>query len=460
MASISRVLSRIKDELHELLPAGDIERLCRDIKYNYRRRKLDPVVTIHLFIQQVLHCNTAITHLPHLSDVKFDPSAYCTARKRLPLKVFQELLKHIGAAVRDHPARGLWIGHRVCLVDGSSSSMPDTPGLQAEFGQSGKQAPGCGFPITKLLGVFDAQTGMILDLLADKFRTHEMSRVSGLHGWLSAGDVLVGDRGFCSYAHLAALVRLGIHGVFRLHQRYIVEFKTRPNRLTGRKRKKREKEKRARGKKARRGRTRSRLVKVVGEQDQIVEWAKPRKKPGWMSQAEFDALPETITVRELRYRICEAGTRTKVVTLVTTLLDAKTYTRAELSKLYKLRWQVEQDWRDMKTTLGMEVLKCKSVDGVRKEMIVYAVVYNLVCLVRARAAEKQETPADRISFIDVLRWLQTAQPWEEIPKFVVNPLRPNRHEPRVIKRRPKQYDLMKKPRAEYKKTLVSPRKAA
>jgi len=344
-------------------------------------------------------------------------------------------------------------GHRLVLVDGSGCSMPDTPVLQEQYGQPGGQKPGCGFPVAKLLGLFDASSGMILDLLDEPLRTHEMSKISSLLPLLMNGDVLVGDRGFCSYPHLALLLERGAQGVFRLHQRYIVEFRPKSRARSRARRRERWRRRRAKG------RTASRFLRWLGECDQVVQWYKPTQRPSWMSRVEFDALPETIEVRELRFRVSDTGCRTKLVTLVTTLLDGRRYTKAKLARLYKLRWSVEQDLRNLKQTLRMDVLKCKTVEGVRKEMAVFALVYNLVCLVRARAAEQQNVEPRRVSFVDVLRWMQLAEPGIALPRFVVNPLRPGRHEPRVVKRRPKEYDRMSKPRAEYKKALESRRKA-
>ena len=176
------------------------------------------------------------------------------------------------------------------------------------------------------------------------------------------------------------------------------------------------------------------------------------------NRAPFDALPPTVTLRELRFAVKDRGCRTKVVTLVTTLVDGRRYTKAKLARLYKLRWSVEQDLKSLKQTLRMDVLKCRSAEGVRKELAAFALVYNLVCLVRRRGAEQQELEPRRVSFVDVLRWMQVATPGDEIPRFLVNPPRPGRHEPRVVKRRPKKYTLLNRPRAQYTKPRESPAK--
>ena len=158
-------------------------------------------------------------------------------------------------------------------------------------------------------------------------------------------------------------------------------------------------------------------------------------------------------MRELRYTIHEKGFRTKQITLVTTLLDAEIYTLPGLADLFRQRWQIETNFGHLKTTMKMDVLKCKTVEGVLKELHVFALIYNLVRQVMLEAASRQGVDVQRISFIDALRWLQTAQPGDELPKLVVNPYRPNRLEPRVRKRRPKQYPLMTKPRRQLKKEL-------
>jgi hypothetical protein len=439
MASISRALQRIKRDLHQLIPAEVIERICRDLDYRYRKRKLDPLTTIHLFVQQVLNGNTAVTELPILSGLEFDESSYCDARARLPLQVLQKLLRHTADALRNKlNGRGLWEGHRVWLVDGSGCSMPDTPALQKEFGQSGKQKEGCGFPVAHLLALFDAYSGMVLEMVAAPLRTHDLSEAWALHPLMRPGDVLVGDRAFCSYAHLAALHERGIHAVVRLHQRIIVRFRDQPERNRPAERK---------------GEPRSRLVRKLGHQDQLVEWYKPQKKPEYLTQEEYDALPATLIVRELHYRIADEGCRTHEVTLVTTLLDPRKYTKRKLAKLFQVRWRVEENLKSLKITLKIDVLKCKTPDGVRKELAVFGVVYNLVCMVREMGARQQGVPPERISFINVLRWLKKGKVGTKLPRFIVNPLRPGRHEPRLVKRRPKSYKRMTKPRAHYKRGL-------
>jgi hypothetical protein len=174
-----------------------------------------------------------------------------------------------------------------------------------------------------------------------------------------------------------------------------------------------------------------------------------------MSEEQYQALPASIIVRELRYTVACPGFRTRSVTLVTTLLDPELYSAADLAKLYRTRWRVEQNLKHVKQTMKMGVLKCESVDGVLKELTVYALVYNLVCLVIGEAARRQGVDVERISFIDALRWLLDAKSGDTLPKLIVNPSRPDRFEPRVRKRRPKEYPVMKKPRRELRKQILA-----
>ena len=319
--------------------------------------------------------------------------------------------------------------------------MSDNRVLQAHFGQPSNQKKGCGFPVAHLLALFHAGTGLLLEINAAPLRSHDLSGIAGMLGFLMSGDVLVADRGFCSFAHLALLMSRGVHAVFRLHQKQIVDFTAgRAHARPGQKQ-------------IPKGMPRSRWIRAYGLTDQVVEYFKPKSLPAWMSAAEYARLPESITVREVRYRIETPGFRTHEVTLVTTLVNEEVYPAAALAELYAMRWRVEENLKSLKQTMKMDVLKCTTVDGVLKEMTMYAIAYNLVRLTMCRAGASQEVAPDRISFIDALRWLRDSKDGDEMPELVVNPARPNRYEPRVRKRRPKPYPLMKRPRAELRKLL-------
>lgn len=441
---IDTALCRLQQDLSPYLDDAAVRDLCNQSGHRWRYDALlSPFTIILWFVIQVLHGNVPLTHITLKARRAFTESAYCQARARLPLAVFRAALRFvIRALVPETETEGRWHGHRTFLVDGSTFSMPDVPELQRYFGQPGGQAAGCGFPVATILALFHAETGLLLDITAAPLRTHEMSQVDSVHPTLEAGDVLVGDRGFCSFAHLALLFGRGVQAVFRVHQKQIVDFTPgRPHADL-------------RHKKTRAGRPRSRWLRALGAFDQVVEWFKPVERPAWMTAEQYASLPATITVRELRYQVHQRGFRTHAVTLVTTLLDDRAYPLEALAELYGTRWRVEQYLRDLKQTMKMDVLRCKSVDGVLKELMVYGIVSNLVRQVMGAAARRQRVSVERISFVDALRWLLEARPGEAMPRLVVNPSRPGRSEPRVRKRRPKQFRLMKKPRQELRKELL------
>ncbi len=446
-SNILAAVRQIKANVAAHLEAAAIERLCHELKHVWRERLLGPVATVHAFLLQVLHGNTACDHVPHLMHASFTGEAYGQARARLPLELFQRLLTLMSESLAEcHEEAVRWCGHRVWLLDGSGCSMPDTPELQAAFGQPGGQRKGGGLPVAHLLTLFHAGTGLLQQVLLAPLRTHDLKQAWQMHGELAPGDVLVADRGFCSYAHLAQLIQAGLHGVMRVHQRMIVDFRkgrmhVPPSppfpKLKGAT-----------------GLPRSAWIKWLGQHDQLVEWFQPKKCPAWMSAETYALLPASLLVRELRYRIEQPGYRTREVTLVTTLLDPHAYPAAELAQLYADRWQIEVNLRHLKQTLHLDVLRCKSVAGVHKELLMIALAYNLVRLVMLRSAHAQGVSVHRLSFIDALRWLCQAREHQPLYRLIVLPRRPGRFEPRVRKRRPKNYPLMKHPRAGLRKTLL------
>ena len=442
MASLSRALARVQQDCKQSLPNASILAACRAAQYKWRERKLGPVETIHLFILQVLWFNTAMTHLRHLTAEAVTAAAYCKARMRLPLSVLQQLLRDSSAVMRETLGDGgLWCSLRVLLVDGSSSITPDTPALQKAFGQPSGQKKGCGFPVPKVLGLLDAFSGLIIEMLVFPLFTHEQSQVWKLHPLLKSTDLILGDRGFCSYLHLALLSARGVNACFRLHQRHTVDF--RPHR----------KSRDQLQKNKRRGRPTSRFVCRLGKHDQIVRWKKPPERPKWISDSQWEAAPDWLEIRELRYTLSRHGQRTFVVTLATTLLDPVKYPKEKLMELYDMRWQVETHFAELKTTLKMRKIKSKTPEGARKELAVYCLVYNLIHAIMVQAAKRQRVAPDRISFIDTIRWLLSAAPGEALPDLLINPRRPGRHQPRVVKDLQDTYRKMTKPRKEMRKRL-------
>ena len=445
--SIPQVVRQFKADVAKALSRETVVKICSNLGYVCRERLLDPTTTLHVFLLQILHGNTALTALSRLAGIPFTAAAFCYARGRLPLALFIDLLERVcDALFPEIEQSSRWRGHRTWTLDGSSFSMADTPALQAHFGQPTNQGKGCGFPVAHLLALFHAGTGLLQRVITAPLRTHDMRHAALMHPELHEGDILLADRGFASYAHLALLFLRNLHGVFRCHQQQIVNFRV------GRKH--------TNPRRPETGLPRSRYVCRLGRWDQVVEYSKPKEQPCWMDDATFARLPETLLVRELRFLTPQPGYRTRVITLVTTLLEAALYPKADLEQLYLKRWQIEVNFRHLKTTMRMEVLQCQSVEGVLKELYMFAIAYNLIRLVMLEASRRQQVPVERISFIDALRWLRDAGPDTPLTPLVVNPARPDRLEPRVLNRRMKEYPLMKKPRGTLRKRLLRKERAA
>jgi hypothetical protein len=443
MAIIASTLATIKSAPLALLGgAARVNECFAGVGYTWRPRLLDPARTMKMFILQVLHGNTAISHLRQLSEEGAADSSYCAARARLPVAGIAAAVDLLcGNDIGNNQRTRQWLGRRVLIADATSALMPDASALQQLWPQHSSQKPGCGFPVVKLLGLMDVVTGMILHVTMMAMNVHEYSQMAGAHAVLRCRDVLLADRGFCSFAHLAMLAAVSVDAVFRMHQRQIVNFT--PGRAHRGKA----------AKKYKRGVPASRFVRSLGKEDQVVEWVAPVNQPSWMTDAQFAALPGTIRVRELRYRITAKGRRTRWVTIAATLLDPIAYPKDEIAKLYGLRWEIETNFRHLKTTMGMEHLKCQSPEGVMKELMVFVLVYNMVRGVMVPAAARQGiADANRMSFVDALRWLRSQAvkvPTGILLELIINAKRPGRWCPRVKKRRMKPYDLMNKPRAKY-----------
>ena len=438
MTRIAQAVARFKENPQLHLDHRLVHEACAAAGYAWRERVLGPVVTLRLMIVQVLHGNVSCRALGRVSGLRFSVTAYCKARARLPVDVLGYIASMLTHAAREHTHEfGRWLGHRVLLIDGTGVSMPDTPWLQRAFGQPGNAKAGCGFPVMHVLWVFDAATGLIVDHVASRWNRHDLADASKMHPLMQPGDVLLGDRAFCSYAHLALLLQGGLHAVFRAHQRLIVDF-------TPRRRGRKQLPKRRR-----RGAPSASYVQRLGRNDQLVRYVKPKGCPDWMTAEPYGQLPDAFTIRELRYTVTRRGFRTRSVTLVTTLLDPREYPKDSLADLYESRWQIEVNLRHLKVTMRMDVLRCKSPDGVIKELWAYMIVYNLVRMLMIEAAQQQDVSPNRVSFIDALDTLRYRPPQDPVPTLFINPHRPGRAQPRVIKRRKDRYTLMTRPRHEY-----------
>jgi len=358
--------------------------------------------------------------------------AYCQARSRLPIESLRRIQSHTATELqRGIRSDQLWLGRHVKVVDGTGVSMPDTPENQEIWPQSSNQTKGCGFPVAKLVGCFCLSSGALLDLGEGNQHIHESQLFRRQFGLFNQGDVVLTDRGFCSYSSIAELLALGVDTVMRIHHKRPIDF---------------------------------RKGKGLGPKDRLVTWTKPRCRPRGISKHLWDAIPKSLTLRMLHIQIEVPGFRTESIVVVTTLTDPILYPAEELAKLYFRRWSVELFFRDIKITLGMDVLRCRTPEMVRKEIALHVIAYNLLRGLMQQAAALYEVDLSRISFkgsVDALRqWTDMfnashSKPKEQrrlfdhLLKIIAEdavPYRPERSEPRVRKRRPKNYRLMTRPR--------------
>jgi len=420
------------------LDLAAVEQICRQKGHHWREGKLTPAKTVECFAWQVLMGNKTCDEVRHHENGQFSSPAYCMARQRLPLGVLEELNRQVSRqALAMARAAGKcehrWKGKSVYRIDGSSASLPDVKEVRQHFGLSKKQKLGCGYPTAHLL-VLTGPAGIALDLICSPLRTGDMTNAAQMHRHLNAGDVLLGDGLFSGWAHLWHLQTQDLHGLFPAHHSRKLIW----------------------GRQGEHG-TRRRFVRSLGYFDQLVEYRKPDQKPNWMTKEQFANAPQWIRVREIRRSVWVGGVR-RTITLVTTLLDPQKFPAKELVKLLGERWLIEVHLRSLKTTMGMERLRCKSVEGVKKELRMYLIVYNLVRMRMLRAAARQKVPLARISFADALASLRYGDGQETDLK--VNPHRPGRCQPRVVKTRPKAYPKMTRPRPQLLRELKAKRKAA
>jgi len=435
----------------EYLRQEDLTEAAAAANYRWRDRLWPPMQMLWAFLVQVLHpgwsgaAAVAEVLAEHAAagqplEASADPSAYCQARQHVPESMYRHALRTVGQRLQAKVGDTYrWCGRRVWVVDGSHCSMPDTPELQAAFGQAPGQKPGCGFPVAKLVAMFCWASGAVLDVAIGAYRSNELSLWRQLWGQLQAGDVVLGDRFFGAYGELAQLAARGCDGVFRL-------WGARACKLD-----------------FRRGRR-------LGQEDRLVVWSKPKGRLRTLSAEEFAALPATLTVRVLRFHTQVPGFRSRTVLVVTTLRDPVAYPREQIAALYGDRWTVELRLRDLKTTLRMEVLRGQSPDVVRKEILMHFLAYDLIRALMWHAAQEHERPLHRLSFAGTMQRFQAIAPYlclfrgtaraMELYRLLlfwiasaVVPERPHRVEPRVVKRRPKPHKLLNRPRKEMRKAV-------
>jgi hypothetical protein len=434
---------------HQILSADQTASIVTTLAGKTCDRIYTPLVTLALFLSQILNddhsCRAAVARLlawrcaEGKSSCSPDTGAYCKARLRLPEALLSRLVRDTADRFQGHaPKTWLFHGRAVILVDGTTVSMPDTPESQAVYPQHANQKPGCGFPIARIVVLIALATGAVLDAAIGPRKgklSGESTLLRGLHERLRRGDILLADRCFCSYFEVALLSAQGVDVVMRDHKNRPVDF--------------------------RKGRR-------LGDDDHLVEWSKPQRA-SWMDQETYTTIADTLTVRELRVRVMQRGFRTRLMVVMTTLLDPKEFAHDELADLYRARWHAELDLRSIKQTLKMDVLRCMTPEMVRKEIWGHLLASNLIRGVMAEAARRQEVLPRQLSFQGARQTMEgfrgelshagpvrAERLREEALKAIASHRvgnRPDRIEPRVRKRRPKAYPLMHETRENARKRL-------
>jgi hypothetical protein len=436
-------LAQLGQQLRDLLPAHLLA--AEDEGPHSRHRDYPLGLTLQCFLWQILQFNTScrevirqvqtLYRLAGQGTVDEDNSAYVQARQRLPLERMTGLLTATASAADARAgAAGSLQSRPVKVADGSSAQAPDTRANRKRFPQPVTQKPGCGFPVVRFVALFSLASGAILDVVWDTVSHHDLRLFQRLWECLRRGDIFLGDRAFGDYLTLAALPERGVDVVARVHHSRRVDF---------------------------------RKTKRLGRQDGLAIWKKARRCPPFLDAAQWGQISAQITVRLIRFTATIRGQRGRRITLVTTLLDPELYPAHELIALYARRWRLELCFRDLKTTLGMEMLHCKTPAMLEKELLAFFVAHNLIRCVMAEAAGLHDAPLERISFkgtLDALRQFSNAiaqarnqkmrrQLWADLLLTLARDLvpdRPGRQEPRALKRRLKCYPLLTKPRHRYR----------
>lgn len=437
----ARFVQSVGAVLGDVLPMQSLIRWVAEECGNYRQRLYDPLQTLTLFIEQVLGADQScqdtvargVSGQVSLGQIpcSLNTAAYCKARSRLALGLIERLGREMGKMLcTQQPRAWRWRDREVKLVDGTTVSMPDTEANQASFPRSRTQKPGLGFPLARLVTLVSLSRGAVLDWASgpcEGKQTGETALLWRLAQRLQRGDIVIADRYYAGYFLIALLVQMGVDVVIRQHQRRHTDF--------------------------RRGQR-------LGARDHLVSWPK-LQRPSWMDADTYAAMPETLRMREVNV----GGW-----TLVTTLTDAKEVSKRDLFELYRARWQIELDLRSIKTSMRMDVLRCKSPQMVKKEIAVHLLAYNLMRAVMAKAAHLGRLLPRQLSFKGALQPLNA---FEEnlrhcpLGRLVLRhahllagiaqlklPHRPGRVEPRALKRRPKPFQLLTKPHQILRARLV------
>jgi len=412
-----------------------------------------PAVTLWAFLSQVLHkeeqrsCLAAVSRVIvllvslGLDACAKNSGAYCKARAKVPEKVIRRLATELAAGCEQQVGRGeLWHQRHVKLADGTTVSMPDTEENQAEYPQQKGQKEGLGFPVARMMVIMSLATGMLCDMAMGPYsgkETGESALLRELLAGLDPRDILLIDRLHCSYFTIASVLLGKGDFVARLHQSRKTDF---------------------------------RKGKRLGRGDYLVTWTRP-DRPAWMDVATYEQIPETITVRLVEVKVDEPGFRTESFQVVTTLTDSERYTKDEIASLYRKRWLVELDIRAIKQTLGMDILRCKTPGMVRKEIWTCLLAYNSIRKAMLQAAHAAGVSPRELSFANAMTTIAasftnlpvaddaTAERLIEaqltaLAEQIVGK-RPDRYEPRAVKRRPKPLRYLTMPRDEARAMMAS-----
>jgi hypothetical protein len=434
--------------LKEFVPHNELEPAKEGI--GSRERLYSKVNTFWAFLQQVWSedgsCQEAVHRIIEQADdqgIKVKPSsstsAYVQARKRLDLDTLWSILYHGAETMELEPNEIFPDARPWILVDGTSFSMPDTESNQKEWPQPSNQKPGIGFPVMKAVATFSLGSGAILNAETGNLHEHEIMLFRRMYENFTKGDIILGDRGFCGWQTMSELQSKGVDSVFRLHgMRKLVARKD--------------------------------AMEFLAEGDLIIEQVRPywQKKYGY-SKEEWKSFPEKLTLRQISFKVEIPGFRTETIHLVTTLLDAEKYPKEFLMNMYLRRWKIEVVFRDIKCSMDWDLMRCKSPEMVQREFVMMLIGYNAIRYLQLKAANQTDLKIENLSFKSSL---QVIRIWEsrfrcdkkehrktmdlllEHIVSVVLPVRPNRAEPRVKKRRPKKAKLMTRPRAELKKEML------
>ena len=437
----------------EHLSPESVRLACEKLQHEFRERMFSPAITLWVFLTQVLSsdhsCREAVAKLNFWRMARnFKPcspetGSYCEARQRLPEPLFLELVRTTGRELTEAAEDAWrWLGRDVKVVDGATVTMADTEANGHQYPQARTQKPGVGFPIARIVVIFSLSVGVVIDAAIGPYKgkqAGENNLFRTLLGSFLPGEIVLADRYYASFWDFALLDERQVDLVARAHHLRKIDF--------------------------RRG------IKL-GRYDHLIAYCKPPQCPAWMDPGVYGQLPDSLSIRHVRYRVDQPGYRTRLITLATTLVDADRYPAEELANLYRRRWQAELHLRSLKTHMQMDHLRCKKPAMVRKEFYTHLIAYNLIRGIMLEAASTAGVTPHQLSFKGAMQSLNAflgtviadsgnapklyaALVWMIGTHRVAD--RPDRVEPRLVKRRPKPHKLLQEPRTVARNRLMKRR---